>query len=123
MSDRAIPRSYATLQGFGVCTLRMVNAQCKSRFVRFHFEALKGGHGPVWTRRRSSPPRTPTTTTGATFPRSSNDDFPEFEMGGEVVEEEDEFKVDFDLLDSTKIIPEEVVAVRPFGKLTLTPQS
>ena len=120
MSDRAIPRSYATMQGFGVHTFRMVNAQGKSRFVKFHFKPLKGVHGLVWDEAQKLAGKDPDYHRRDLFESIERGDFPEFEMGVQVVEEEDEFKFDFDLLDSTKIIPEELVPVRPIGKLTLT---
>ena len=119
MSDRALPRSYATMEGFGVHTFRMVDAQGKSRFVKIHFKPLKGVHSLVWDEAQKLAGKDPDFHRRDLFEAIERGDFPEFEMGVQVVEEEDEFKFDFDLLDATKIIPEELVPVRPIGKLTL----
>ena len=119
MSDRAIPRSYAMMQGFAVHTFRMVSADGKSRFIKIHFKPLKGVHGLVWDEAQKLAGKDPDFHRRDLFEAIECGDFPEFEMGVQVVEEEDEFKFDFDLLDSTKIIPEELVPVRPIGKLTL----
>ncbi len=120
MSDRALPRSYAMMQGFGVHTFRMVNAEGKSRFVKFHFKPIKGVHGLVWDEAQKLAGKDPDFHRRDLFEAIERGDFPEFEMGVQVVEEADEFAFDFDLLDSTKIIPEELVPVQPIGKLTLT---
>ena len=119
MSDRAIPRSFATMQGFGVHTFRMVNAEGKSRFVKIHYKPVKGIHSLVWDEAQKLQGKDPDFHRRDLFEAIERADYPEFEMGLQVVEEEDEFKFDFDLLDSTKIIPEEIVPVRPVGKLTL----
>jgi catalase len=119
MSDRAIPRSLRMMEGFGIHTFRLVNAKGKSRFVKFHWKPLLGMHSVLWDE------ATRISGKDADFHRRDlweaieNGDFPEWEFGIQVVEEKDEHKFDFDLLDPTKLIPEELVPVRRIGRLTL----
>lgn len=119
MSDRAIPRSYRMMEGFGVHTFRLVNAQGKSRFVKFHWKPLLGVHSVVWDEALKISGQDPDFHRRDLWEAIENGDYPEWELGVQIVEEEDEHKFDFDLLDATKIIPEELVPVRRIGKLTL----
>ncbi|HVJ55549.1 MAG TPA: catalase [Aliidongia sp.] len=119
MSDRAIPRSFATMEGFGIHTFRFVDAKGKARFVKFHFKPVKGLHSLVWDEAQKIAGKDPDFNRRDLFEAIERGDFPAWEMGVQIVEEADEFKFDFDLLDPTKIIPEELVPVRPIGKLTL----
>jgi catalase len=119
MSDRAFPRSFAMMEGFGIHTFRMINAQGKSRFVKFHFKPVKGVHSLVWEEAQKVAGKDPDFNRRDLWESIERGDFPEWEMGVQVVEEKDEFKFDFDLLDPTKIIPEELVPVRRIGKLVL----
>jgi catalase len=119
MSDRAIPRSYRMMEGFGVHTFRLINAEGKARFVKFHWKPLLGMHSLVWDEAQKIAGK------DADFHRRDLWDaieagaFPEYELGVQIVEEEDEHKFAFDLLDATKLIPEELVPVRRIGKMTL----
>ena len=119
MSDRAFPRSFAMMEGFGIHTFRMVNAKGKSRFVKFHFKPVKGVHSLVWEEAQKVAGKDPDFNRRDMWEAIERGDFPEWEMGVQVVEEKDEFKFDFDLLDPTKIIPEELVPVRRVGKMVL----
>jgi catalase len=119
MSDRAIPRSYRMMEGFGVHTFRFVNDKGKSRFVKFHWKPVLGIHSVVWDEAQKISGKDPDFHRRDLWEAIENGDFPEYEFGVQIVEEKDEHKFDFDLLDSTKIIPEEVVPVRRIGKLTL----
>lgn len=119
MSDRAIPRSYRMMEGFGVHTFRFVNAAGKARFVKFHWKPLLGVHSVVWDEAQLISGRDPDFQRRDLWDAIEGGAFPEWELGVQIVEEEDEFKFDFDLLDSTKLIPEELVPVRRIGKLTL----
>ncbi len=119
LSDRAIPRSYRMMQGFGVHSFRFVNAQGKARFVKFHWKPLLGTHALVLDEALKIAGKDPDFHRRDLWEAIERGDYPEFELGVQLVEEADEFKFDFDLLDATKIIPEEVVPVRPIGKLTL----
>jgi len=119
MSDRAFPRSFSMMEGFGVHTFRMVNAEGKSRFVKFHFKPVKGVHSLVWDEAQKVMGKDPDFHRRDLFEAIERGDFPQWTMGVQVVEEEDEFAFDFDILDATKLIPEELVPIRPIGTLTL----
>ena len=119
MSDRAIPRSYRMMEGFGVHTFRFVNDKGKSRFVKFHWKPVLGVHSVVWDEAQKISGLDPDFHRRDLWEAIENGDFPEWEFGVQIVEEKDEQKFDFDLLDATKLIPEELVPVRRIGKLTL----
>ncbi len=119
MSDRALPRSFAHMEGFGVHTWRFVNAKGKSRFVKFHWKPVKGVHSQVWDEAQKTAGKDADFHRREMFESIERGDFLEWEFGIQVVEEHDEFAFDFDLLDPTKIIPEELVPVRIIGKMTL----
>jgi catalase len=120
MSDRALPRSLAMMEGFGVHTFRLVNAEGKARFVKFHWKPIKGVHSLVWDEAQKLSGKDADFHRRDLFESIERGDYPEWELGVQIVEEEDEFKFDFDLLDATKLIPEELVPVRRVGKMTLT---
>jgi catalase len=120
MSDRALPRSLAMMEGFGVHTFRLVNAKGKARFVKFHWKPLKGVKSLVWDEAQKISGKDPDFHRRDLFEAIERGDHPEWELGLQIVEEADEFKFDFDLLDPTKLIPEELVPVRRVGKMTLT---
>ncbi|WP_017571071.1 catalase [Nocardiopsis halotolerans] len=119
MSDRAIPRSYRTMQGFGVHTFRFVNAEGRGTFVKFHWKPLLGTHSLVWEEAQRVQGNDPDFNRRDLWDSIERGQYPEWELGVQLVAEEDEHAFDFDLLDATKIIPEEQVPVRPIGKLTL----
>ena len=119
MSDRAIPRSLRMMEGFGVHTFRFVNEKGKARFVKFHWKPLLGVHSVVWDEAQKISGKDPDFHRRDLWEAIENGDYPEWEFGVQVVEEADEHKFDFDLLDPTKIIPEEMVPVQRIGKLTL----
>src|SRR4026209_2557548 len=119
MSDRAIPRSFRMMEGFGVHTFRFVNERGKARFVKFHWKPLLGVHSVVWDEAQKISGKDPDFHRRDLWEAIENGDFPEWEFGVQIVEEKDEHKFAFDLLDHTKIIPEEIVPVRRIGKLTL----
>ena len=119
MSDRAIPRSYRTMQGFGVHTYRLVNAEGESHFVKFHWTPRAGTHSLVWDEAVK--------ISGADSDFHRRDlweaieagAYPEWELGLQIFTEEQAEKFSFDVLDATKIVPEELVPVTPVGKLVL----
>jgi catalase len=119
MSDRAIPRSLRMMEGFGVHTFRFINEKGKSRFVKFHWKPLLGLHSVAWDEAQKISGKDPDFHRRDLWEAIENGDFPEWEFGVQIVEEKDEHSFDFDLLDPTKIIPEEIVPVRRIGKLTL----
>jgi len=119
MSDRALPRSFAMMEGFGIHSFRFVNAAGESHFVKFHFKPKKGIHSLCWDEAQKLAGKDADFNRRDLFDSIERGDFPEWQMGVQVVPEADEHKFDFDLLDPTKIIPEELVPVRPLGKLVL----
>jgi len=119
MSDRAIPRSLRMMEGFGVHTFRLINEKNNSVFVKFHWKPLLGVHSVVWDEAQTISGKDSDFHRRDLWDAIDTGAFPEWELGLQIVEEKDEFKFDFDLLDPTKIIPEELVPVRRIGKLTL----
>lgn len=119
MSDRAIPRSYRMMEGFGVHTFRFVNAEGRSSFVKFHWKPLLGVHSVAWDEAQVISGKDPDFHRRDLWDSIQSGAFPEWELGVQIVPEEDEFKYEFDLLDPTKIIPEELVPVQRIGKMTL----
>jgi catalase len=119
LSDRALPRSYRMMQGFGVHTFRFVNQDGKSCFVKFHWKPLLGVHSLLWDEAQKLAGKDPDHHRRDLWEAIEAGDYPEFELGVQIVDEQDEFKFDFDLLDPTKLIPEELVPVQPIGKMVL----
>ncbi|KHE66920.1 catalase, partial [Halobacillus sp. BBL2006] len=119
MSDRAIPRSFRMMEGFGVHTFRLVNAKDESFFVKFHWKPVLGTHSIVWDEAQKINGKDPDFHRGDLWNSIEEGDYPEYELGIQVIPEEDEFKFDFDLLDPTKLWPEEDVPVEIVGKMTL----
>ncbi|MCP3762176.1 catalase [Domibacillus sp. A3M-37] len=119
LSDRAIPRSYRMMEGFGVHTFRFVNEQGKARFVKFHWKPVLGIKSLVWDEAQKIAGKDPDFHRRDLWESIEMGDYPEFEFGVQMIDEEDEFKFDFDLLDPTKVWPEEDVPVKIIGKMTL----
>ena len=119
MSDRAIPRSLRMMEGFGIHTFRLINDKNESHFVKFHWKPTLGVHSVTWDE------AVKINGADADFHRRDlweaieAGQFPEWELGIQVVPEKDEHKFEFDLLDPTKLIPEELVPVEIIGKMTL----
>jgi catalase len=119
MSDRAIPRSYRMMQGFGVHTFRFVNAAGASTFVKFHWNPPAGTHSLVWDEAVKISGADPDFHRRDLWEAIEAGAFPEWELGVQVFSEEDAEQFSFDVLDPTKLVPEELVPVRSIGKLTL----
>ena len=119
MSDRAIPRSFAMMEGFGVHTYRFVDAAGKSCFVKFHWKPLLGVHSLVWDEAVKLAGKDCDFNRRDLWDAIDQGHYPEWEFGVQIVPEADEHKFDFDLLDATKLIPESLVPVQIIGKLTL----
>ncbi|KXU82256.1 catalase HPII [Paraburkholderia monticola] len=119
MSDRAIPRSLRTMEGFGIHTFRFVNAKGKARFVKFHWRPVLGSYSLLWDEAQKLAGKDPDFHRRDLWEAIERGDYPEYELGVQIVEEADEHKFDFDLLDPTKLIPEELVPVKLIGKMTL----
>ncbi|WP_159476430.1 catalase [Dyadobacter sp. 3J3] len=119
MSDRALPRSLRMMEGFGVHTFRFVNKEGVASFVKFHWKPILGVHSVAWDEAQIISGKDPDFHRRDLWDAIESGAFPEWELGVQIVPEEDEFKYDFDLLDSTKLIPEELVPVQRIGKMTL----
>lgn len=119
LSDRAIPRSYRMMEGFGVNTFRLVNEQGKARFVKFHWKPLLGVHSLVWDEAQKLAGKDPDFHRRDLWEAINKGEFPEYELGIQIIEDQDEFNFDFDILDPTKIWPEEIIPVKIIGKMTL----
>ncbi len=119
MSDRAIPRSYRMMQGFGVHTFRFVNADGDSRFVKFHWSPIAGTHSLVWDEAVKISGADPDFHRRDLWEAIEAGAYPEYELAIQVFTERDADKFSFDVLDATKIVPEELVPLRPIGRMVL----
>lgn len=119
MSDRAIPRSYRMMEGFGVHTFRFVNEKGEAHFVKFHWKPLLGVHSLVWDEAQKLAGKDPDFNRRDLWEAIEMGNYPEFEFGVQIIREDEEFSFDFDILDPTKLWPEELIPVRRIGKMTL----
>jgi catalase len=119
MSDRAIPRSFRMMEGFGVHTFRFIDYDGMSRFVKFHWKPLLGVHSVAWDEAQKISGKDPDFLRRDLWESIEQGNYPEYELGIQVVESSREHDFDFDLLDATKIIPEELVPVERVGRLVL----
>ena len=119
MSDRAIPRSYRTMQGFGVNTYRLVNAEGESHFVKFHWTPKAGTHSLVWDEAVKISGADPDFHRRDLWEAIEAGAYPEYELGLQIITEEQADGFTFDVLDPTKIVPEELVPLTPVGRLVL----
>jgi catalase len=119
MSDRAIPRSYRMMQGFGVHTFRFVNAEGESQFVKFHWSPAAGTHSLAWDEAVKISGADPDFHRRDLWEAIEAGAYPEWELGVQVFGEREADEFSFDVLDATKIVPEELVAVRPIGRMVL----
>lgn len=119
MSDRAIPRSYRMMEGFGVHSFKFINDEGNVHFVKFHFKPKLGVHSVAWDEATKISGKDPDFHRRDLWDAIDNGAFPEWDFGVQLIPAEDEHKYDFDLLDPTKIVPEEDVPVQLIGTLTL----
>lgn len=119
MSDRAIPRSLRMMEGFGIHTYRFVNANNESFFVKFHWKPLLGVHSVLWDEAQKISGKDSDFHRRDLYEAIEAGAFAQWDFGVQIVEEKDEHKFDFDLLDPTKLIPEELVPVEIIGRMTL----
>ena len=118
LSDRALPRNFRMMDGFGVHTFRLINAEGRSTFVKFHWRPMLGTHSMAWEECQQISGKDPDFHRRDLWDTIEQGDFPEWELAVQVIPEEDEFKYEFDLLDPTKIVPEEARTAatrRPHG--------
>jgi len=119
MSDRTLPRSFATMEGFGIHTFRFVNANGKSTFVKFHWKPKAGLASTIWDETVKIAGADPDFQRRDLFERIQRGDYPEWELGVQLFDEEFANSQPYDVLDATKIIPEEILPVKIVGKLVL----
>ncbi len=119
MSDRTIPRSFRFMEGFGVHTFRLVNAEDKSTFVKFHWKPKLGMQSVIWNEAVKINGADPDFHRRDLWDSIQMGDYPEWELGLQLFDETFAEKFDFDVLDATKIIPEEEVPIRRVGRLVL----
>jgi catalase len=119
MSDRALPRSFRMMQGFGVHTFRLVNAHGASRFVKFHWIPRAGTHSLDWDESVKIAGADPDYTRRDLWESIEAGVFPEYELGLQIFTEEQAEAFSFDVLDATKIVPEELVPLRRVGRMVL----
>ena len=119
MSDRTIPRSFRFMEGFGVHTFRLVNTDGKSTFVKFHWKPKMGMQSVVWNEALKLNGADPDHHRRDLWDAIQLGDYPEWELGLQLFDEDFANRFDFDVLDATKIIPEEDLPVRRVGRLVL----
>jgi catalase len=120
MSDRAIPRSYRMMEGFGVHTFRLVNDAGETSLVKFHWKPVLGVHGLVWEEALTLNGVDPDFHRRDLYNAIGAGAFPQWELGVQVMPDtEDQYFEGIDLLDATKLVPEELCPVQPIGTLTL----
>ena len=118
-SDRGIPRSYRTMQGFGVNTFRLVTAGGDSHFVKFHWQPLAGTHSLEWDEAVKIAGADPDFHRRDLWEAIETGAYPEYELGMQIFTEAQAEEFSFDILDATKLVPEELVAIIPVGKMVL----
>jgi catalase len=119
MSDRAIPRSFRMMEGFGVHTYRLIDEKGKATFVKFHWRPKLGMQSVVWDEALKISGADPDFHRRDLWNAISKGDFPEWEFGLQLFDQNFADKFDFDVLDATKLIPEEILPLRVIGRLVL----
>ena len=119
MSDRAIPRSFRMMEGFGVHTFRLVNAKGESTFVKWHWRPKLGAFSLIWDEAVKLGGADPDFHRRDLWEAIANGDFPEFELSVQAFDQKTADSFAFDVLDPTKIIPEEIVPLSPLGRMVL----
>jgi len=119
MSDRTIPRSFRFMEGFGVHTFRFVNADGQSTFVKFHWKPKLGLQSVAWNEAVKINGADPDFHRRDLWNAIQSGNFPEWELAVQLFDQDFADNFDFDVLDPTKIIPEEILPVRPIGRMVL----
>ena len=119
MSDRAIPRSYRMMEGFGVHAFRFINAQGDVHFVKFHWKPKLGVHGLSWDEAQKLAGKDPDFHRRDLWEAIESGNFPEWDLGVQIIAAGKEGDLGFDILDPTKLIPEAQVPVQIIGKMIL----
>ncbi|KAI9929570.1 hypothetical protein ASPWEDRAFT_41216 [Aspergillus wentii DTO 134E9] len=119
MAGHGIPRSFRHVDGFGVHTYRFVTDKGATKLVKFHWKSLQGKASLVWEEAQQVSGKNPDFIRQDLFESIEAGRFPEWELGVQIMDEEDQLRFGFDLLDPTKIVPEELVPITPLGKMQL----
>lgn len=119
MSDRGIPKSYRTMEGFGVHTFKWINKDNEVFFIKYHFTPKLGIHSLVWDEAQKIAGKDPDYHRKDLYNAIDNKDYPEWDVSVQILEEKDEFIFDFDILDATKLWPEEIVPKVHIGTIVL----
>ncbi len=119
MSDRAIPRSFRFMEGFAVHTFRLVNEQDRSTFVKFNWKSKLRMQSVVWNEAVKLNGADPDFHRRDLWDAITSGEFPEWELGLQLFDDEFADAFEFDVLDPTKIVPEEQVPIRRVGRLVL----
>jgi catalase len=119
MSDRAIPRSLRFMEGFGIHTFRFVNEEGKSTFVKFHWRPANGSSSVIWDEAMKISGADPDFHRRDLFEAIAKGDYPEFDFAIQAFDQRTADRLPFDILDATKLIPEEIVPLEVIGRLTL----
>jgi catalase len=119
MSDRAIPRSYRMMDGFGVHTFRLINAAGEAHFVKFHWKPVLGAHSLVWDEAVKIAGQDADFHRRDLWESIEKGDYPEWELALQIMPEADAEQYDFDVLDATKLWPEDLIPLKVVGKMTL----
>lgn len=119
MSDRAIPRSFRMIEGFGVNTFRLVNEKGQSRFVKFHWRPVLGAASVLWDEAVKINGADQDFHRRDLWEAIDSGNFPEYDFCVQVIEEDRAAKLDFDILDATKLVPEEIVPLEVVGRMVL----
>ena len=119
MSDRALPRALANMEGFGVHTFRFINVKNEATYVKFHWKPLLGAHSLVWDESQKLAGKDADFHRRDLYESIEKGNFPEWELGVQLFGDAQADSFEFDILDSTKLIPEELVPVQRIGKMVL----
>lgn len=119
LSDRAVPRNFRSIQGFGVHTFVMQSETGEETFVKFHWIPKAGLVSNLWDEQQKTSGKDPDYSRRDFYDSIQSGVFPEWELGIQIVKPQDADKFDFDLLDSTKIIPEDLVPVHKIGRMVI----
>lgn len=119
MSDRAIPRSFRMMEGFGIHTFRLINQNGKSTYVKFHWRPKLGMQSLIWDEALKINGADPDYHRRDLWTAIDSGDFPEWELAVQLFDEDFAKKFDFDVLDASKIIPEEQIPLKVIGRMVL----
>ncbi|KAI9261636.1 catalase-like domain-containing protein [Phascolomyces articulosus] len=119
LSPRGIPRSLRQVEGFGIHTFRLVTADGNSVFCKFHWKPAQGVSNLLWDEAQKIAGKNSDFHRDDLYTAINRGDFPSWELGVQIIPAEDEFKYDFDLLDPTKLVPEDLVPVTKLGRMVL----